>query len=167
MHRILLLVVILLGITLLSTFIFLTPQKSEQPENFLQTNCVKESANRYRVTTNKSFDDVMLDLETAIGNENYNITSINSVGKVIAKRHEIDFPNYAIVNSCNLESAKKFLEIDPEYVTIMPCRIAVWEQNGKVQVDAQLVPENDSRCVEICMETNALLKRVVDNAAEE
>jgi len=128
---------------------------------------VEESTMRYRAATDKSFDDVMFDLEIGIGNENYNITGINSVGKVIAERHEIPYPNYAIVNSCNLESAKKFLDIDPEYVTIMPCRIAVWEQHGKVQVDAQLVPEDDPRCVEICADTNALLKRIVDFAVEE
>lgn len=152
---------LLIGAVILSTLIFLQQQPAKQ------NNCVKESANRYRATSEKNFDDVMSDLEIAIGNENYNITSINSVGKVIAERHEISFPNYTVVNSCNLESAKQFLEIDPEYVTIMPCRIAVWEQHGQVQIDAQLVPEDDPRCVKLCADTNALLKRVVDFAAED
>lgn len=161
MQRAITSIALLVAAAVLSTYVFL---KYPQVKN---TDCVKESAHRYRATTEKSFADVMFDLKIGIGNENYNITGINSVGKVIAERHKIPFPNYAIVNSCNLESAKKFLEIDPEYVTIMPCRIAVWEQHGKVQIDAQLVSEDDPRCVELCADTNALLKRVVDYAAEE
>ena len=162
MARLAIFIILATGIILLAAYLL-----QNQKMLVAQSDCVKESANRYRMTTEKSFDDVMQDLEFGIGNENYNITGINSVGKVIAERHEISYPNYAIINSCNLESAKKFLDIDPEYVTIMPCRIAVWEQHGKVQIDAQLVPEDDPRCVDICLETNALLKRVVNFAAEE
>jgi len=161
MQRIAIFGALLLAAFYLGTFLDLN--KSDSKPNTEKT----KSESSYRATTNKSFDDVMFDLEFGIGNENYNITGINSVGKVIAERHEIPYPNYAIVNSCNLESAKKFLDIDPEYVTIMPCRIAVWEQHGKVQIEAQLVPEDDPRCVEICVDTNALLKRVVNFAAEE
>ncbi len=161
MLRVAILITILIGVVLLSTLIILQPQQTTQNDR------IQLSAHRYRAVSDKSFDDVMLDLEFAITNENYNITSINSVGKVIAERHDIPFPNYAIVSSCSLEVAKQFLEIDPEYVTIMPCRIAVWEQHGKVQIDAQLVPEDDPRCVELCANTNALLKRVVDFAVEQ
>ena len=161
MLRVAILIIILIGVVTLSTLIFKQPQQTTQQDN------VQISAHRYRAISDKSFDEVMLDLEFAITDENYNITSINSVGKVIAERHDIPFPNYAIVNSCSLEVAKQFLEIDPEYVTIMPCRIAVWEQHEKVQIDAQLVPEDDPRCVEICANTNALLKRVIDYAAKE
>lgn len=161
MQRVGVLITLLIGVVILSTLVFLQLQQTTQQDG------IQISANHYRATTDKSFDDVMLDLEFAISNENYNITSINSVGKVIAERHDIPFPNYAIVSSCSLEVAKQFLEIDPEYVTIMPCRIAVWEQHGKVQIDAQLVPEDDPRCAELCANTNALLKRVVDFAVEK
>ncbi len=161
MQRLVASVALIITAILLSAYVYLKSPLSEK------TNNAETLEMRYRATTNKNFEDVMFDLEIGIGNENYNITGINSVGKVIAERHEIPYPNYAIVNSCNLESAKKFLDIDPEYVTIMPCRIAVWEQHGKVQIDAQLVPEDDPKCVELCADTNALLKRIVDFAAEE
>lgn len=136
-------------------------QQSQKDQALIST------VKHYRVASEKSFDGVVFDLEFAIGNENYNITSINRVGSVIAERHNINFPNYAIFSACNLEIAKQFLEIDPEYVTVMPCRIAVWEQYQKVHINVQLVPENDPRCAGLCAETNALLKRIVDFAAQE
>ena len=151
---------LIIGAIIFSTFIFINQQPTAQ------NDFVKKAANHYRGTSEKSFDDVMLQLEFAISDENYNITSINSIGKVIAERHEISFPNYAVISFCNLEWAKEFLEIDPEYITIMPCRIAVWEQHGKIQIDAQLVPENDPRCTTLCANANALLKRVVDFTIE-
>ena len=79
------------------------------------------SPSYHRTSSSKSFDAVLEDLLFAISNENYNITSINQVGKAIAKRHDIAFPRYTIVNSCNLEIAKQFLDIDPSFVTVMPC----------------------------------------------
>lgn len=120
------------------------------------------SPSYHRTSSSKSFDAVLEDLLFAISNENYNITSINQVGKAIAKRHDIAFPRYTIVNSCNLEIAKQFLDIDPSFVTVMPCRIALWQEAERVHVSAHLLPETLKICHTLCQQTNALLKRVVD-----
>jgi len=120
------------------------------------------SPNYHRIIGSKDFNTVLEELLFAISNENYNVTSINRVGTAIAERHDIAFPHYTIVNSCNLEIAKQFLEIDPRFVTVMPCRIAVWQEAAIVHVSAHLLPETLKNCQRLCKQTNALLKRVVD-----
>ena len=120
------------------------------------------SPSYHRSSSTKDFDTVLEELLFAVSNENYNITSINRVGKAIAQRHDIEFPRYTIVNSCNLEMAKKFLDIDPKFVTVMPCRIAVWQEAELVHVSAHLLPETLENCQTLCKQTNDLLKRIVD-----
>lgn len=120
----------------------------------------------YHIDTQKNFYDVMYDLRFAISDENFNITSINRVGEVIAERDRINYPHYTVISSCNLEIAKQFLDIDPKYIAYMPCRIAVWEQHQKTQVMAMLLPENDKRCGQLCIEMNQRLKKIINYAAK-
>lgn len=121
--------------------------------------------NHYQLATDKRFLDALFDVQFAISDENFNITSINHVGDVIAERHNIDFPNYAVISSCNLEVAKVFLERRPEYIMFMPCRIAVWEQAGQTQISAHLLPADDPVCGVLCDDINAMLKRIVEYGA--
>jgi len=131
------------------------------------SNSLDYSPSYHRSTASKDFDTVIEELLFAISNENYNVTSINRVGKAIAERHDISFPEYTIINSCNLEIAKQFLDISPRFISVMPCRIAVWQDANKVHVSAHLLPETLQDCVVLCKQTNDLLKRVVDFSVSE
>ncbi|ERJ18486.1 lipoprotein [Salinisphaera shabanensis E1L3A] len=88
----------------------------------------------------KAFVDVVLDLEQAIGQHNFAITARNEIGDAIRRRGHPNFADATIVHFCNLEYARRVIDIDPNYLLYMPCRIAVFEQAQRVHVASLLLP---------------------------
>ena len=105
----------------------------------------EEVALRYKALTAKPFVEVMADLEFAISEYNFRITGYNRVGEAIAERQQSSFPQATVVHFCNLEYAREFLVLAADYLLHMPCRIAVYEQDQQVVVEARLLPEDDPR----------------------
>lgn len=117
---------------------------------------------RYSLKTSKGFDDVMFDLRLAIHDYNYRITSVNSIGKAIAKNDDSDFINVTIVNFCNVDIAKKFIQQSLTYILYMPCRIAVYEQDDKTMIETYLLSEKN----DLHKQVNIIIKNIVDMAGK-
>lgn len=120
----------------------------------------------YRLETEKPFDDVIEDLKLAISEHNFRLTSENKIGRAIAKRENIAFPKATILHFCNLKIAQAFLEIDPEYLLRMPCRIAVRKTKNRVIIETWLQPENRQDLCRQAKEVNRILKSIVQSGAE-
>ena len=93
-------------------------------------------------TSTKSFDDVIFDLEFAITQRNFRITARNNIGRGIRQRGFKDFPQVIIIQFCNLTYAREALEIDPNFITHMPCRVAVYDHGERIRVSTTSLPEN-------------------------
>lgn len=115
---------------------------------------------RYRAEVNKPFDTVIEEIEFAITEHNFRITGSNRVGEVIGERHGIPFPHSLVIHFCNLEYAKRLLEIDADYLLHMPCKIAVYEKGEKVIVETMLLPE-DHRAGTVNDRINTILRAIV------
>lgn len=94
-----------------------------------------------KAITDKSYEDVSDEIEFAITERNFRITGKNIIGKAIRKRGHKAFPNVDVVHFCNVENAREVLEHDINFVSQMPCRMTVHEEQGKVVVQLILVPE--------------------------
>ena len=123
----------------------------------------QDRAPRYTVTTSKPFEEVLADLEFAIGEHNFRLTGRDSIGAAIAERDASAFPSATVVHFCNLEYARRLLELDPRYLLHMPCRIALYEQAGRVTIEARLLPESDPAAVSA--RVNAILRAIVAESA--
>jgi len=122
----------------------------------------------YRVTTAKTFTDVMQDLEFAIGSHNYRITSGNQIGAAIATREHTEFADASVIHFCNLQIARQLLEISRDYLVHMPCRVVLWEEKGSVTIETPLVPEGLHEAAdEMVKKINLKLVEIVDAAAEQ
>ncbi|MGI9320866.1 MAG: DUF302 domain-containing protein [Thiogranum sp.] len=126
----------------------------------------QDPATRYTLHTSKSFDDVLTDLEFAIGEQNFRLTGRNTIGAAITERGEFDLPAATVLHFCNLEYARQILQVAPQYLLHMPCRIAVYQQEGKVTVEARLLPENDPAVRLLSQRVNRILEVIVSNAVE-
>ena len=126
----------------------------------------QDPATRYTLHTSKSFDDVLSDLEFAIGEHNFRLTGRDTIGEAIARRDNIDLPPGTVLHFCNLEYARQLLEVAPQYLLHMPCRIAVYEQAGNVTVEARLLPENDPAVRALSQKINRILEAIVSSAVE-
>ncbi len=60
-----------------------------------------------RGITDKSFDDVILELDFAITERNFRITGRNTIGKGLRERGYADFPDVEVIHFCNLEYARE------------------------------------------------------------
>ncbi len=125
--------------------------------------------NWYQATTQKTYADVLAELELAITENNFRITGHNHIGSVIRQRDNIDFPDYDTFQFCNLTLARQMLEISPAAVAYMPCNIAVRTENGKVVIITHLLPTDgpDERLNSFFRDMNQKLKKIVDFAAEQ
>jgi len=123
----------------------------------------------YRLVTDKSFEDVVFDLKFAISERNFRITGSNKIGKGLRERGYERYPDLEVIHFCSLERAREVLDLDPDYIAQMPCRIAVHEQGDKVIINAILLPENhsDARINEFAGEMNKLIRDIVAFAVEE
>lgn len=122
-----------------------------------------------RGVTDKSFDDVILELDFAITERNFRITGRNTIGKGLRDRGYADFPDVEVIHFCNLEYAREVLLIDPGYVAQMPCRVTVHRERGRTVVSLVLLPEDhpDPRVNAFAQRMNVLLHEILAFVLEE
>jgi uncharacterized protein (DUF302 family) len=65
-----------------------------------------------------------------------------------------------------VERARIVLDLDPDYLAQMPCRITVHVEDNRTVVHGILLPTDhpDTRVVEFARETNALIQDILDFA---
>lgn len=132
----------------------------------LVSDATQRDSLRYRLESDKPFAEVVSDLRFAIEEQNFRITDTNRVGAVIAKRQQTPFPDSIVIHFCNLEYARRMLSVAPDRLLDMPCRIVVYEYQGKVRVEARLLPQDDPRLTELAPQLNGMLRDMVRFAVE-
>lgn len=122
-----------------------------------------------RYTVNKSFDDVVFELNFAITERNFRITGRNTIGEGLRRRGYEDFPDVEVIHFCSLEVAREVLLLDPGFVAQMPCRIAVHEVPGGTVVSLITLPEDhaDPRVNAFAQRMNETLKEIVEFTLED
>lgn len=120
----------------------------------------------FSIQTDKDFDDVIEDLLIIIAEQNFRLTQHSRIGKTIAKRNNIAFPPASVLHFCNLDYAQQILEVAPDYLSRMPCRISVMPNTSKhITIQVWLLPENDQRIQAIAQKINKILIDIVTFAA--
>lgn len=119
-------------------------------------------------TDQKSYADVMQELELAITQRNFRITGHNKVGSVIRERDQIEFPDFDTLQFCNLTHAKTLLELSPSSISWMPCNVAVRSEGARVIVTTHLLPTHSTnlRLNAFARTMNEELKAIVRFAVE-
>lgn len=122
----------------------------------------------YQVATQKSYDDVLAELEVAISENNFRITGHSRVGKVIRERGAKDFPDYDTIQFCNLTHARTILSIAPEAIRHMPCNVVMYQKGDKTIVRTHLLPTDtdNEELNRFSEQMNQTLKQMIDFAVE-
>lgn len=119
-----------------------------------------------RYTVDKSFDDVVFELNFAITDHNFRITGRNSIGAGLRERGYEDFPEVEVIHFCSLELAREVLLLDPGFVAHMPCRVTVHVERGRTVVSLIKLPLNsaDPRVNDFARRMNTTLSEIVEFA---
>lgn len=86
------------------------------------------------VETAKSFETASKDLEEAVKRRKYGVLHIHDL-QATMKSKGIDFPSRVkIFEVCNPQRAEKVLTANITVNLALPCRISVFEEDGKVKI---------------------------------
>jgi|SRR3989339_1321587 len=125
---------------------------------------------KYIVTTEKSIEQVVKDLEVAVNHNRFGVLHIHDL-KATMKNKGIDFLHECkIFEVCNPQKANAVLTNDMSLNMALPCRISVWEENGQIKIGtikptSLLSILSDSKELTlIAEEVEAIIKKIIDEA---
>ncbi|MDD2888230.1 MAG: DUF302 domain-containing protein [Aliarcobacter sp.] len=121
---------------------------------------------QYMEVTNKSVQEVIDSLKEITAKYKYGIQHIHNVKETLNSKG-IDLGNECqIVDICNPIVAEKFLSEDMSLSIIMPCKIAVYTQDGETMIAmnslVQLVDDINPDLIELAQEVQEQLLEIID-----
>lgn len=121
---------------------------------------------QYMEVTNKSVQEVIDCLKEIVSKYKYGIQHIHNVKETLNSKG-IDLGNECqIVDICNPIIAEKFLTEDMSLSIIMPCKIAVYTQDGETMIAmnslVQLVDDINPDLIELAQEVQEQLLEIID-----
>lgn len=157
-HRLKLVLMLLFSLSFANAYPAKANNKTEKASESIRTVSVPI----FSTETKKDFGDVIEDLLVSIGEHNFRLNQHARIGRAISEREEIPFPAITVLHFCNLDYAKQLLEIAPDYLLNMPCRVSVRQKKDKtVLIEVWLLPEDDKRTTLFAKKINAILKEIV------
>jgi uncharacterized protein (DUF302 family) len=116
----------------------------------------------------KGFDEVLARLPEALKVEGFGVLTRIDVKATLKEKLGVDFKRYQILGACNPRYAHQALTALPEVGALLPCSIAVWEEEGgRTAVNAvdplQTIAAADPNLAPIAGEVRARLARVLES----
>lgn len=125
---------------------------------------------KYIVTTNKSVEQAVEDLQAAVKDNNFGVLHIHNIKETLNKKG-VDFTRECrILEVCNPQKAKEVLDNDMSMNIALPCRISVYQDNGDTKIGmikpkALLAMLSDSEeLAAIAAEVEEITIRIIDQA---
>jgi uncharacterized protein (DUF302 family) len=88
----------------------------------------------YLVTTDKSFEQAVTDLDASVKNNGFGVLHVHDLGATLRSKG-IDFTEQCkIFEVCNPVQAAKVLAADMRLNMALPCRISVFTAQGKTNI---------------------------------
>ncbi len=124
----------------------------------------------YIVDSDKSFDDAVTDLDTAVKQNGFGVLHIHDLGNTLRSKG-VDFKeDCKVFEVCNPAQAAKVLATDMRINMALPCRISVFTENNQTKIGL-IKPEqmlsalsDDQSLTETAKEVEQITKLMVDQA---
>ena len=97
---------------------------SNNMENESMTNLA------YVVESGRSFDELVEDVQKKIAENGFRVLYVHDVQKTLQDKG-FTFPGYTIIALCNAKFANEVLQADMNIGLMIPCKINVYEREGK------------------------------------
>ncbi|MCB9641027.1 MAG: DUF302 domain-containing protein [Myxococcales bacterium] len=88
----------------------------------------------YIVETNKSVEQASADLEESIKKHNFGVLHIHDLKATLNKKGVPFEPGCRVFEVCNPHEAAQVLAEDMSLNMALPCRVSVYEQDGKTKI---------------------------------
>ena len=124
----------------------------------------------YIVETDKSFENAVNDLETAVKSHGFGILHIHDLGATLRSKG-IEFEEQCkVFEICNPMQAAKVLSIDMRLNMALPCRISVFTEESKTNIglikpaEMLLALSEDKALNKIAMEVEQTMIDMIDES---
>lgn len=88
----------------------------------------------YEVQTDKSLEALDVALRAAAQEHKFGVLAVHDLARTMQEKG-VDFRKTCMIYEvCNPQQAKKVLEADGSFSTMLPCRISVYESEGKYRL---------------------------------
>ncbi|HEY6001263.1 MAG TPA: DUF302 domain-containing protein [Anaeromyxobacter sp.] len=119
-------------------------------------------------TVKGTYDAVLAKVPEALKAEGFGVLTRIDVKQTLKEKIGVDFRRYQILGACNPTYAHQALTMDPSIGALLPCSIAVWEEDGGgVTVNAvdpmQTIAAADPKLQPIAAEVREKLARVLES----
>ena len=88
----------------------------------------------YIVETVKSFDQVSVDLESAVKRHDFGVLHVHDLGTTLRSKGIAFDEQCKVFEVCNPQQAAKVLAADMRLNMALPCRISVFTEKGKTKI---------------------------------
>lgn len=89
----------------------------------------------YTIQLNKTFDQALKEIEAVTEKFSFRIQHIHNVSDIL-KEKGFDIDRYAIIEVCNPKFAFAVLSKNKNYGSILPCKLLLYEKEGKLFLSA-------------------------------
>lgn len=83
-----------------------------------------------RRTVDRGFDEVLARVPEALAAEGFGVLTRVDVQQTLKQKLGEDFRRYVILGACNPKLAHQALTHEPAVGSMLPCSVAVWEEDG-------------------------------------
>ena len=83
-----------------------------------------------RRTVSKGFEEVLARVPEALAAEGFGVLTRIDVQQTLKQKIGADFRPYVILGACNPKLAHQALTHDPGIGAMLPCSVAVWQEDG-------------------------------------
>ncbi len=123
-----------------------------------------------KVESSKPLEEVRQKLEETAKSKGFGVMSVHEVTNILqSKGHPISY-GCVIVEICQPKAASQVLSKRPDISTAMPCRVSIYEENGKT-VLATISPLqmiemfNEPELKDIAQEIESTVKEIMEESA--
>ena len=125
-----------------------------------------------KISTDKTVSEAAAALQTAVPVNHFGVMQVHNLKETMAKKG-VEFARECLIfEVCQPQQAKKVLDQDMSVSTALPCRISIYEEDGKT-ILATLKPTtllamfNAPQLVEVAQEVEDTLVKIMREAASD
>lgn len=124
----------------------------------------------YLITTEKSFETAVRDLESAVTRHGFGVLHIHNLGGTLRGKGVEFKEECKIFEVCNPVKAAEVLNVDMRLNMALPCRVSVFTENGVTKI-GMIKPEqmlaalsDDKKLKDVAREVEEKVKLMIDEA---
>lgn len=119
----------------------------------------------YTVQLNKTFDQALKEIEAAAEKFVFRVQHVHPVSEILAEKG-FNIERYSIIELCNPKFAFAVLSKNKNYGSILPCKILLYEKEGKLFISSpkplELVEKLGMKDIkEIAQEVDNIIKDII------